>query len=263
MNTKMLVAAFERNEFDAEAVCSELLADASNLVRARNAKEPTAVRACYTEQLQKYDSAVRKYSAKSADTAAYDLELMRNMFCRDPKVKAILGATDRIERAANELAEKLKADAQLNESMRAGLSARFTVLQGMLQAKDEDIRRAITEMQETIKTADDNVALSFFSVAALVRDISTGVAKHCGGFINLGDWNDLVNDFTKTIKANASNTDLITLGFSIAALDERWIKENFSVQYSKMSKRSMLDGLVALHLLGNNILGKENANGKR
>ena len=72
-----------------------------------------------------------------------------------------------------------------------------------------------------------------------------------------------MNDFTKTIKANASNTDLITLGFSIAALDERWIKENFSVQYSKMSKRSMLDGLVALHLLGNNILGKENANGKR
>lgn len=265
MNTKMLVAAFERNEFDAEAVCSELLTDAANLVRARNAKEPTAVRACYTEQLQKYDSAVRKYSAKSADTAAYDLELMRNMFCRDPKVKVILGSMDRVERAANELAEKLKADAQLNESMRAGLSARFTVIQGMLEAGDEDIRRAVTELQDTLKTASDNAALSFLSVAALVRDISTGISKHCDGFINIGDWNDLVKDFTKTIMANASNTDLIALGFSVAALDERWIKENFNTQYSKMNKRSLLDGLVALHLLGNNIIGreKENEHGKR
>ena len=262
MNTKMLVAAFERNEFDAEAVCSELLADAANLVRARNAKEPTAVRACYTEQLQKYDSAVRKYSAKNAG-ATHDPELMRTMFCRDPKVKAILGATDRVERAANELAEKIKADAQLNESMRAGLSARFAVLREMFTAKDEDICHAIAEMKDTLKASSDDTALSFFSVAALVRDISTGVAKHCHGFINLGDWNDLVEEFTKTIRANDKNAELIALGFSPAALDERWIKENFSTHYSKMSKRSLLDGIVALHMLGSNIIGRDNANGKR
>lgn len=257
MNTKILVGLLERGEFDAEAVCSELLADASNLARARSAKEPTAIRACYTEQLQKYDSAVRKHAAKNTDAAAYDPELMRNMFCRDPKVKSILGAMDRVERAANELAEKVKADAQLNESMRAGLSARFTVIQGMLADGDEDIWRAIDELQKTIKTADDNAALSFFSVAALVRDISTGVAKHCGGFINQSDWDDLVKDFTKTIKANVNNSDLISLGFCVAALDDRWIKENFNTQYTKMSRRSRMDGIVALHMLGENILGKE------
>lgn len=257
MNTKTMLALLESGEFNAEAVCAELLKDAENLVQARRAKEATAVRACYTEQLQKYDSAVRKYAEKNkgANMSHYDPELMRNMFSRDRRVAAILGATDSVERRYNEAAEALQLSIKSREALINALSVRFEAISEMHQSGDEDIRRAVDEMLDKSPITTVNGAVSLLTVAVLVRDISRSVAEHVA-FISDSSWNEYTRDFTEML-TKGDHSKLIAVGFNVSALAEGWLNENFNMCYQKIKSEQRVGVLAALHMLGSTIIKRE------
>jgi hypothetical protein len=254
MNTKTMLVMLERNEFDAEEVCKELLRDAESLVQARRAKENTAVRACYTEQLQKYDSAIRKYAEKNkgANVAHHDPELMRNLFSRDQRVAAIIGAQDRVERRYSEAAEALKLAIKSREALITGLSVRFEAIREMHVSGDKDIERAVDEMLLKSPINSTNAAISLLAVSVLVRDISKSVSDSVP-FIGDADWNEYTRDFTNML-LKGDHSKLTAVGFSTLALVEGWLSENFNMCYKRIKSEQSKSMLAALHMLGSTVL---------
>ena len=70
--------------FELASVGAALLDDANNLIRLRHAQTDDAIRSCYQEQLQKYNSALRKYQefceANTMISSAYGNDEMQEWF---------------------------------------------------------------------------------------------------------------------------------------------------------------------------------------
>lgn len=61
MKTAEILNLMKSGEFDKNVVCDALIQDAETLIKARNCKLQEAVKSCYKEQLNKYDSAFKKF----------------------------------------------------------------------------------------------------------------------------------------------------------------------------------------------------------
>lgn len=152
MNTKTIVALFESGEFDLEKVKTELIEDAKTLVATRKATNVAAIRACYAEQLQKYESAVKRYADSCAKrgihAASVSADAMRVEFCKDRRIASILGHADSVEQRYNALAAKVAEQEKAVSGLAINIKKIFSIVIERLQgdAGDEPLSAGLLEI---------------------------------------------------------------------------------------------------------------------